>query len=97
MSKDAPFLLHVLARAQVSSKAFKMAAYGFLVSAPVSHTLINALQRVFAGKSGLAARVGMLLASQLVVAPIQIFCASSCLPNAGICVVAVLGADGAGA
>ncbi|OSD03566.1 hypothetical protein PYCCODRAFT_1434468 [Trametes coccinea BRFM310] len=79
VAKDAPFLLHVLARAQVSGKAFKMAAYGFFVSAPVSHTLINALQRVFAGKSGLAARVGMLLASQLVVAPIQIFTYLACM------------------
>lgn len=74
VGKDAPFLVHVLARAQVSSKAFKMAAYGFLVSAPMSHTLVNALQRAFVGKSGLTARLGMLLASQLIVAPIQIFC-----------------------
>ncbi|KAI0830718.1 hypothetical protein BC628DRAFT_1355304 [Trametes gibbosa] len=79
VSKDAPFLVHVFARAQVSSKAFKMAAYGFLISAPMSHTLINALTRVFAGKSGLTARVGMLLASQLVVAPIQIFAFLSCM------------------
>ncbi|KAH9858207.1 hypothetical protein C2E23DRAFT_803091 [Lenzites betulinus] len=79
VARDAPFLVHLLARAQVSSKAFKMAAYGFLISAPMSHTLVNALQRVFAGKSGLGARVGMLLASQLVVAPIQIFAFLSCM------------------
>ena len=64
--------MHALARAQVSGKAFKMAAYGAFISAPVSHTLVNALQRVFAGKTGLQARLGMLLASQLIVAPIQI-------------------------
>ncbi|KAI0721228.1 hypothetical protein C8T65DRAFT_631060 [Cerioporus squamosus] len=65
VAKDAPLLVHALARAQ-------MAAYGAFVSAPVSHTLVNALQRVFAGRTGLQARLGMLLASQLVVAPIQI-------------------------
>ena len=65
--------MHALARAQVSGKALKMAAYGALVSAPLAHALINALQRAFAGRSGLSVRVGMLLASQLVVAPIQIF------------------------
>ncbi|KAI0639807.1 hypothetical protein C8Q77DRAFT_87269 [Trametes polyzona] len=73
VSRDAPFLVHVLARAQVSSKAFKMAAYGFFVSAPVAHTLVNTLQRAFAGTTGLKQRVGVLLASQLVIAPIQIF------------------------
>ncbi|TFK91663.1 hypothetical protein K466DRAFT_582573 [Polyporus arcularius HHB13444] len=72
VAKDAPLLVHALARAQVSGKALKMAAYGAFVSAPVSHTLVNALQRVFAGRTGLQARLGMLLASQLVVAPIQI-------------------------
>lgn len=65
--------MHLLARAQVTSKAFKMVAYGALVSAPLSHALINALQKVFAGQTGLKGRVGMLLATQLVVAPIQIF------------------------
>ncbi|KAI8981264.1 hypothetical protein BD414DRAFT_523585 [Trametes punicea] len=79
VSKNAPFLLHVLARAQVTPKAFKMAAYGFFVSAPVSHTLVKALQRVFAGKTGLAARLGTLLASQLVVAPIQVFTYLACM------------------
>ena len=78
VAKDAPLLVHVLARAQVSGKAFKMAAYGALVSAPLSHTLVNALQRFFAGKTGLQARLGMLLASQLIVAPIQIFCECMC-------------------
>ncbi|KAI0800869.1 hypothetical protein C8Q74DRAFT_1239067 [Fomes fomentarius] len=79
VAKDAPFLVHVLARAQVSGKAFKMAAYGAFVSAPVAHTLISVLQRAFAGKTGLTARLGMLLASQLVVAPIQIFTYLACM------------------
>ncbi|KAI0756601.1 hypothetical protein C8Q80DRAFT_1129511 [Daedaleopsis nitida] len=79
VAKDAPLLVHVLARAQVSGKAFKMAAYGAFVSAPVSHTLVNALQKVFVGKTGVGARLGMLLASQLIVAPIQIFAYLSCM------------------
>ena len=47
VAKDAPLLVHLLARAQVSGKAFKMAAYGALVSAPLAHALISALQRAF--------------------------------------------------
>ncbi|EJF67051.1 hypothetical protein DICSQDRAFT_76410 [Dichomitus squalens LYAD-421 SS1] len=79
VAKDAPLLVHLLARAQVSGKAFKMAAYGALISAPLSHSLVNALQKFFAGKTGLQARLGMLLASQLIVAPIQIFSYLSCM------------------
>ncbi|KAI0778587.1 hypothetical protein BD413DRAFT_510291 [Trametes elegans] len=71
--KDASPLTRALARAHVSSKAVKMAIYGALVSAPVAHALVNALQRAFSGRTGLAARAGMILASQLVVAPVQIF------------------------
>lgn len=73
VAKDAPFLVHLLARAQISGKAFKMATYGALVSAPLSHVLVNALQKAFAGQTGLKGRLGMLVASQLIVAPIQIF------------------------
>ena len=79
MPKGAPLLVHALARAQVSGKALKMAAYGALVSAPLAHALVSALQRAFAGRAGLTARVGMLLASQLVVAPVQIFSKSALL------------------
>ncbi|KAI1793951.1 hypothetical protein LXA43DRAFT_1092310 [Ganoderma leucocontextum] len=79
VAKDAPLLVHILARAQVSGKAFKMAAYGALVSAPVSHVLINTLQKAFAGQTGLRGRVGMLLASQLIVAPAQIFSYLTCM------------------
>ncbi|KAM5530808.1 hypothetical protein V8D89_015549 [Ganoderma adspersum] len=79
VAKDAPLLVHLLARAQISGKAFKMAAYGALVSAPLSHVLVNALQKAFAGQTGLKGRLGMLLASQLIVAPIQIFAYLSCM------------------
>jgi len=70
-SKETPFLLRLLANYYVDSKAFKMALYGFLVSAPLGHVLTGALQKAFAGKTSPAAKIGQLLASNLVVAPIQ--------------------------
>jgi len=68
---DAPVLLHLLARAHVDMRAVKMALYGFLVSAPLGHFLIGALQKAFAGKTGTGAKIGQILASNLLVAPIQ--------------------------
>jgi hypothetical protein len=70
-SKDAPLLLHVLARSHVDVKALKMALYGFLVSAPIGHVLIGTLQKAFAGKTGMSAKIAQLLASNLLIAPIQ--------------------------
>jgi len=70
-SKDAPFLFHVLARSHVNLKAVKMALYGFLVSAPLGHVLVGSLQRAFAGKTGTAWRIAQIVASNLLVAPIQ--------------------------
>ncbi|KAK1228619.1 hypothetical protein PQX77_008213 [Marasmius sp. AFHP31] len=70
-SKDASAAQHILARARVDTRAFKMALYGFLVSAPLSHFLVGLLQKAFAGKTGTKARVGQILASNLFVAPIQ--------------------------
>ncbi|KAJ8083840.1 hypothetical protein AAF712_000757 [Marasmius tenuissimus] len=70
-SKDASAAQHILARARVDARAFKMALYGFLVSAPLSHFLVGLLQKAFAGKTGTKARVGQILASNLCVAPIQ--------------------------
>lgn len=81
-SKDAPFLLHVLARSHVNLKAVKMAIYGFLVSAPLSHILVGTLQKAFAGKTGTSWRIGQILASNLLVAPIQ---------AAGACTMCSLG------
>ncbi|KAH9950454.1 hypothetical protein B0H21DRAFT_776701 [Amylocystis lapponica] len=72
VSKDASILSHILARAKVNQKAIYMALYGFFVSAPVSHVLVGATQKAFTGKTGLAAKIGQLLAANLVVAPIQI-------------------------
>ncbi|KAI0686193.1 hypothetical protein C8Q76DRAFT_762002, partial [Earliella scabrosa] len=68
VATDAPLLVHVLARAQVSGKAVQMAAYGVFVSAPIAHA-----------STGVGARLDMLLASQLVVAPIQIFAYLACM------------------
>jgi peroxisomal membrane protein 2 len=70
-AKDAPVIAHVLAQGHIDLKALKMAVYGFLVSAPLGHFLVGALQKGFAGKSGTSARIGQILASNLLVAPIQ--------------------------
>ncbi|KAH7885907.1 hypothetical protein F5I97DRAFT_1171005 [Phlebopus sp. FC_14] len=69
--KDASTLHKVLARARIDSKALKMALYGFFVSAPLGHYLVGLLQKAFAGKTGIKYRIGQLLASNLLVAPIQ--------------------------
>ncbi|KAH9982365.1 hypothetical protein BGW80DRAFT_1262972 [Lactifluus volemus] len=70
-AKDAPFYSHVLARAKVDARAVKMAVYGLLVSAPISHVLVGTLQKAFAGKTGRAAKLGQIVASNLIVSPIQ--------------------------
>ena len=49
-----------------------MALFGFLVSAPLGHVLVKAMHRVFAGRTGPSAKLGMLATSLLVLAPIQI-------------------------
>jgi len=48
-----------------------MAVYGFLVSAPLSHFLIGLLQKAFAGKTSPQAKIGQILASNLLISPIQ--------------------------
>lgn len=70
-SKDTPFLFHALANVHVDIKAVKMAIYGFLVSAPISHVLIGTLQKAFAGKTGAGAKIAQILASNLLISPIQ--------------------------
>ncbi|KAI9513035.1 hypothetical protein F5148DRAFT_972365 [Russula earlei] len=71
--KDAPLYSHVLARAKVDARAVKMALYGFLVSAPLSHVLVGQLQKAFAGRTGRAAKLGQVVASNVIVSPIQTF------------------------
>ncbi|KAH8801703.1 hypothetical protein F5884DRAFT_862402 [Xylogone sp. PMI_703] len=54
-----------------TSRVPKMAAYGAFVSAPLGHILISILQRLFAGRTSLKAKILQILVSNLVVAPIQ--------------------------
>lgn len=51
----------------LSTRVPKMAAYGAFVSAPLGHVLISLLQRVFAGRSGLRAKILQILVSNLIV------------------------------
>ncbi|POY71273.1 hypothetical protein BMF94_5585 [Rhodotorula taiwanensis] len=52
-------------------KALKLGLYGFFVSAPLGHTLLAILQKAFAGKTSARAKLGMILASNLFISPIQ--------------------------
>ncbi|KAJ7225653.1 hypothetical protein GGX14DRAFT_640124 [Mycena pura] len=70
-SPGAPLLFQLLARAHVDLRAVKMALYGFLVSAPISHYLVGMLQKAFAGKTGTGAKVAQIVANNLLVAPVQ--------------------------
>ncbi|KAF3770273.1 hypothetical protein M406DRAFT_354352 [Cryphonectria parasitica EP155] len=54
-----------------TSRVPKMAAYGAFVSAPLGSLLIWLLQKVFAGRTSLRAKILQILASNLVIAPIQ--------------------------
>lgn len=70
-AKDTFWLLHALAGTHVDVKALKMALYGFFISAPIGHVLIGTLQKAFAGKTGVGAKIAQIVASNLLVAPIQ--------------------------
>ncbi|KAH0284256.1 integral membrane protein [Aureobasidium namibiae CBS 147.97] len=54
-----------------TSRVPKMALYGAFVSAPLGHILINILQSAFAGRTSAKAKILQILASNLIVAPIQ--------------------------
>ncbi|TAQ90636.1 hypothetical protein B7494_g1042 [Chlorociboria aeruginascens] len=49
----------------------KMAAYGAFISAPLGHVLITILQKLFAGRTSLKAKILQIILSNLIVAPIQ--------------------------
>jgi len=49
----------------------KMAIYGSLISAPLGHILVTALQKAFAGRTSTRAKIMQILVSNLVVSPIQ--------------------------
>ncbi|KAI8241282.1 Peroxisomal membrane protein PMP22 [Colletotrichum sp. SAR 10_99] len=54
-----------------TSRVPKMAAYGAIISAPLGHFLIWALQKTFAGRTSLRAKVLQIIVSNLIIAPIQ--------------------------
>lgn len=72
VSKNASPLAHTLASAYIDAKAVKMALYGFLVSAPLSHCLVGALQKAFEGKTSTRDKILQILASNLLISPIQV-------------------------
>ena len=45
----------------------KMAAYGAFISAPLGHVLISILQKMFAGRTSLKAKILQILVSNLIV------------------------------
>lgn len=50
-----------------SSRVPKMAAYGALISAPLGHLLISILQKLFANRTSLKAKILQILLSNLIV------------------------------
>lgn len=50
-----------------TSRVPKMAVYGAFVSAPLGHVLISILQRLFAGRTSLKAKIMQILVSNLIV------------------------------
>lgn len=70
-AKDAPLLIKLLVKYHINPVSFLHFLYGALVSAPLSHFLNGLLQKAFAGKVSVQAKIGQLLASNLLVAPIQ--------------------------
>ncbi|KAF1989867.1 hypothetical protein K402DRAFT_325658 [Aulographum hederae CBS 113979] len=54
-----------------TSRIPKMAIFGAFVSAPLGHVLISMLQRVFAGRTSLKAKILQILVSNLIISPIQ--------------------------
>lgn len=51
----------------VSSRVPKMGVYGAFVAAPLGHLLISILQKLFAGRTSLKAKILQILVSNLVV------------------------------
>lgn len=72
VAKNAPFYEHALAKAKIDSKSIKMAAYGAFISAPMGHFLVGLLQKAFAGKTTTRDKIMQILASNLILSPIQI-------------------------
>ncbi|KAB8077078.1 hypothetical protein BDV29DRAFT_169061 [Aspergillus leporis] len=54
-----------------SARVPKMLLYGMFISAPLGHFLVGILQKVFAGRTSLKAKILQILVSNLIVSPIQ--------------------------
>ncbi|RJE22384.1 integral membrane protein [Aspergillus sclerotialis] len=54
-----------------SSRVPKMVLYGMFIAAPLGHLLIGILQKIFAGRTSLKAKILQILVSNLIVSPIQ--------------------------
>jgi hypothetical protein len=54
-----------------TSRVPKMAIYGAFISAPLGHVLISILQKLFAGRTSLKAKILQILVSNLVVSNTQ--------------------------
>lgn len=50
-----------------SSRIPKMSLYGMFIAAPLGHVLIGILQRIFAGRTSLKAKILQILVSNLIV------------------------------
>lgn len=50
-----------------SSRIPKMSLYGMFISAPLGHVLIGILQKIFAGRTSLKAKILQILVSNLIV------------------------------
>jgi len=75
-----------------NKKAFKLAAYGFFISAPLSHTLVGILQRQFAGRTDGKSKLLQILASNFLISPIIVtaYLASMCVINGGRSLQAII-------
>jgi hypothetical protein len=51
----------------LNSRVPKMGIYGAFVAAPVGHLLISILQKIFAGRTSLKAKILQILTSNLIV------------------------------
>jgi len=79
LPKDAPATAHILAAARIDLKSVKMGVYGAFISAPMSHYLVGALQKAFAGKTSATAKVAHILANNILIAPIQTVVFLACM------------------
>lgn len=50
-----------------TSRVPKMAVYGAFISAPLGHVMISILQKVFAGRTSLKAKIMQIIVSNLIV------------------------------